>query len=391
MTLVALLAWVGCVGVGLLLGNLLLNLAVYRRPVSRSEFDGEKVSVLIPARNEAGRIAPLLHSLARQNHPNFEVIVLDDHSTDGTRERVEREAAACGLTARLQIAGGAPLPEGWTGKGWACHQLAGLASGAWLLFTDADTEHEPDALSAAMGLAQVTGAGLLSAWPQQITRTWAEILVVPLIPFLILGFLPMWQLWLAQRSPWFAALLPKSLLQALGAANGQFMLFRRETYGACGGHAAVCGHLVEDVALGRRVAGLAREGHRLVNCDGSRIVRCRMYTSFTEVWEGFTKNLRAGFDQASGIFVASLVFQLVVCVLPFALLGAAESRWPAGLAVAGLVGMRSLLAWRLRTAWASVWLHPVGYLLALAIALNSWRRTARDGVTWKGRIYGQKN
>jgi len=389
--ILTLLAWAGLIGVFGIVSTMLWNLFLFRRPAPQPSLsEPPLISILIPARNEARRIAPLLRSLASQTYPNVEILLLDDHSTDDTRIVVENVARETGLVETLQVLPGRDLPPGWTGKAWACHQLAQTAQGDILLFTDADTIHTADSVLAAFSHLRLTRAGLLSAWPRQITRSLGEILVVPLIPFLILGMLPMWQLWLAQRSTRFARLIPQSLLQALGAANGQFMMFTRPTYDACGGHSAVKSHLVEDVALGRRVAALTRQGHRLVNCDGSRMVACRMYENMGEVWEGFTKNLRAGFDNAA-VFVFSLVFQWVVCVLPFFLWPFEATRPMALIAIAGLLGMRILLAWRCRTSWWSVPLHPIGYLLALTIACNSWRRTGTQGVTWKGRTYGVGN
>jgi len=383
--ILSILAWIGCAGAAAILFNTLLNLFVYHQPQA-GHHELPSLSVLIPARNEAKRIPPLIRSLAHQDYSAFDVIILDDHSTDGTRQVVEQIAREHGLQARLRVITGEDLPSGWTGKAWACHQLAQQARGEYWLFTDADTVHRPDSLRANLTYAVRNQAGLLSAWPRQITRSWGELLVVPIIPFLILGFLPMWQLHLAQRFAWLRPFFPPSLLHSLGAANGQFLLFHRDTYRACGGHEAVKDHLVEDVALGRKVAALTFAGHRLINADGSRHVECRMYENLKEVWEGFTKNLRAGFDGAA-VFALSLLVQFVICVLPFFLWPLEAARLPALIAVVLILLIRLYLAVRLRTSWRSVWLHPIGYLLALTIALNSWSRTATRGVQWKGRVY----
>ncbi|MBV9128456.1 MAG: glycosyltransferase [Verrucomicrobia bacterium] len=381
------------------------NLRVFRAPRPRvfaPDADTPFVSVLVPARNEAHRIGPCVASLLAQDYPadRYELLVLDDHSQDGTAAVVQ----ALGLTVttdeinaatspRRIVLSSASLPAGWTGKAWACHQLAQAARGDFFLFTDADTVHAPGTLGAAVGHALATDASLLSLWPRQQTETWSERLVIPLVYLLVLGLLPLALLDFFQRHPAVARRVPFGLRRALGAANGQFLLFRRKTYARIGGHAAVRAHLVEDVALGRLVS--ERTGGdfhgRLVNCDGSRLVACRMYRSFPELWEGFTKNLRAAFDHAHLAFWVSGVVQGTVLVLPFLFAGCpllAGRWWPLALAQAACIyGLRALFAARFRTSWFGVLAHPFGQILALAIAFNSWRLSTRRGVSWKGRIY----
>jgi chlorobactene glucosyltransferase len=177
----------------------------------------------------------------------------------------------------------------------------------------------------------------------------------------------------------------------MGAANGQYMLFRRDAYRAIGGHAAVRDHLVEDVALGRLIAARTAEGLRLVNCDGSRLVRCRMYASFAQVWEGFTKNLRAAFADSLASLCAFGLIGACGLFLPFifACLPGVSGRWwwlPV-VHVGWIYGLRVVVAWRFRTSWLGVLLHPVGEALSLLMGLNSWRLSSRRGVTWKGRTY----
>ena len=373
--------------------NTVLNFGVFVAPRARRfQADGAPlVSVLVPARNEAQRITPCLRSLRGQDYPNCEVIVLDDHSEDGTAQVVLDLGWSRDADAQRRLVEGQPLPVGWTGKNWACHQLAQAARGEYLLFTDADTAHAPGALGACVGHALDTQAALLSAWPRQETGTWSEKAVIPLVYVLLLGALPHRMLHRLQRRPEYAGWMSPKRLATLGAANGQYVLFRRDAYEAVGGHAAVRDHLVEDVALGRLVAGRTAEGMRLVNCDGSRLVRCRMYTSFPELWEGFTKNLRAAFSESAGTFWLFGALQAAGLVLPFvwACLPWINGRWwwiPV-VQVLWLYALRLVLAARFRTSWAGVWLHPVGQALSLVIGLNSWRLSAQRGVTWKGRTY----
>ncbi len=336
-----------------------------------------KLTILIPARNEESRLPACLDSLIANPDPELEILVLDDHSSDATASVVNDFAAR---DCRVQLLRGAPLPQGWVGKNWACHQLAQHARALWLLFTDADTIHHSQGPLTALSLAQKLRADLLSLWPRQITRTWSEWLVIPNIYVLILTLRPQWMERLV-RWP------------VLGAANGQFLLITRAAYDACGGHAALRSHLVEDVAFSR----LARaKKFRALNADGQHLVACRMYENFSQVWEGFTKNLRAMFDDNLAAFFAFGLFVFAVLVLPFFLLV-----WclAAGHVLAAIVcaahcflilGIRALLAARFLSPPQSVLLHPLGLGLVLLIACNSALRLGRAGVTWKGRTYGAK-
>jgi chlorobactene glucosyltransferase len=367
------------------------RLFVAPRPRRFDPAEAPMVSILVPARNESRRIAPCLQSLLAQNYPRFEVIILNDNSEDDTALIANDLGSRAKVSCKFQLLSGAPLALGWTGKAWACHQLAAAARGDYLLFTDADTIHEPDCLGACLGYAEDTNAGLLSAWPRQVTGTWSEKAVIPLVYVLLLGALPHYVLVRLQNRPEYARLASRKWLQTLGAANGQFMLFRRDVYETIGGHEAVRDHLVEDVALGRLVAGRTADGLKLVNCDGSRLVHCRMYESFPEVWEGFTKNLRAAFAESAAAFwlfglmqAAGLFFPFVLVCLP-GLNGRWE--WLPLLHVGWVYLIRAALAARFHTSWLGVWLHPVGHGLSLLIGLNSWRLSAQKGVRWKGRTY----
>ena len=376
--------------------NMALNWGVFVAP-RRRKFDGAAssgvpfVSVLVPARNEAKRITPCVDSLLCQDYPGYEVLVLDDHSEDGTAQVILDLGCSRDPQARHRLLESAPLPPGWTGKAWACHQLAAAAKGEFLLFTDADTTHDPASLGACVGHALDTGAALLSAWPRQITRTWSEHAVIPLVYVLLLGALPHRMLHRLQRYRQYALWTSKRMLASMGAANGQYMLFRRDAYDAIGGHEAVRDHLVEDVALGRLVAARTAEGMRLINCDGSGLVQCRMYESFAQVWEGFTKNLRAAFSQSAlGFWIFGLIGTCGL-LLPFvwACVPGASGRWwwlPV-LQVAWIYLIRVVMTVRFRTSWLGVVLHPVGEGLSLLIGLNSWRLSTQHGVSWKGRLY----
>jgi len=361
-------------GLLLVAGNLFLNLLVFRRPKAGVHPDPSStplVSIMIPARNEELRLGPCLDSLLRQNYSNLEWIVMDDHSIDRTAELVRNRMAG---EPRLRLAQSEPLPEGWTGKAWACWQLSRLARGEILLFTDADTHHRENCVTDAVALFQKKQGDLLSLWPRQIAKTWSEILIIPFVHVLILFYLPHW--------------MPSFMRsRSLGVANGQFMMFRRKAYLAIGGHEKVRSHMVEDVALGREIK---TSGLRLINANGSDHVSCRMYEKFPEVWEGFTKNLRAGFEDNVAGFIFLGLLQLVLLVLPF-VFALVPSSPPISCVILFQIALifllRATVAWLCRQPWLGVLVHPLGQTLALVIAFNSWVQTARGKLTWKGRSY----
>ena len=349
--------------------------------------DAPLVSILVPARNEALNIEACAGSLLAQDYPNCELLVLDDHSEDATSDLL-RGLGVSESGERARLIRGEALPPGWCGKNWACDQLARAARGKFLFFTDADTAHAPATVSAAVAYAQRTRAGLVSAWPRLLTVTWGEKLIIPMIVLLGMILYPHWLVLLFQRHPAWAARLPTRYRRMFGAANGQFMFFARDCYDAIGGHAALRDHVVEDVALGRAVAARMHEGMRLRNCDSLQFSTVRMYRSVGEVWEGFTKNLRAAFEESLTGFLMIGASQLCCFLAPFALLFLPVPGKRFIVAEIALIYLvRIILTARFRTSWLGCVLHPIGHALALAIGVNSWRRSAGGGVTWKGRNY----
>jgi chlorobactene glucosyltransferase len=380
---------------GLCFLHCLLNIRLLRRLKGNSQTPPggalQEVSVLVPARNEERRIRACLTSLMAQEPPVREIILLDDRSGDRTAEIARDLGFREERGSRLRLIRGAELPEGWVGKNWACHQLSEDADPAstHLLFTDADTIHSPACVRAALDHARAVRADLLSLWPDQITGTWSEKLMIPLGYLLFMAFQPFPFLnWLQAKSERVARWgIPRERLAMIGAANGQFLLFRREAYRSVGGHEALRDHLVEDVAFGRRVAARTGEGMRLVNADGIDLLRCRMYSGFAELWEGFSKNLRPVFEESHLSF---MLFGIVIgglFLLPFFLMLHAGLAPFVGIAAGLVMGMRLLLTLRFRTSWFGFIAHPFGVALALLVALNSWRLCLRRGIVWKGRVY----
>lgn len=372
------------------LGTVLINLRFFDGLTDApAPANAPRVSILVPARNEEKCVGECVESLLAQDYPNWELIVLDDHSTDATPEILAKLGQGP-MGERLKVLRGEPLPAGWVGKNWACHQLARVATGDFLFFTDADTTHAPGTVRAAVAYAERTQATLVSAWPRLITVTLGEKLVIPMILLLGMTIYPHWLLLFLQSRPDQAVRLPRWIRRSLGAANGQFMFWRRSGYERVGGHEAVHNHLVEDVALGRAVAAFTAEGLRLRNCEALQFSTCRMYRSFAEVWEGFTKNMRPAFEGHLAGFIWVGTTQVAAYGLPFLLVFLCWGRpeWPLILAqIATIATTRIILTRRFRTSWTSCWLHPISEMLGVAIGLNSWRLAGRRGVTWKGRRY----
>jgi glycosyltransferase involved in cell wall biosynthesis len=228
------------------------------------------ISAIVPARNEEAVIAACVESLLGQPEIT-EILVVNDQSTDATAEIVRRLMTGSPKVRLLETHG---LPSGWVGKNNAVAIGARQATGAWLLFTDADAEHEPGAAARALQLAQENHADLVSFSPEQITKEWYE---KSLIPFVYCR--------LARKFSFDAVNDPAS---EAAAANGQFFMIRREVYEAIGGHAGIAGEVLEDLALARR-AKVA--GYRLWFAPGNGVVRVRMYRSFGAMWQGWKKNL----------------------------------------------------------------------------------------------------
>jgi chlorobactene glucosyltransferase len=326
------------------------------------------VSILIPARNEAAVIAQTVTSLMQQTYTNFELLVLDDQSSDDTAA-LARQAG----DERVRVLSGRPLPSGWAGKNWACWQLAQEARGELLLFTDADTRWKPTALAALLAHQQAVQADLLTVWPTQITHTWAERLVVPLMSFVIMGYLP---IFMTYYSP-FAI---------FAAANGQCMLWTREAYQRVGGHRTVAPSVLDDVKLARAAK---KHGLRLRMADGNTWIACRMYDSWPAVRDGFAKNILAGYGGSIVLLLLAAVLHFVLFLLPWGLLLTPSGQpWGAAMIALG-ISARALSAAYSRQRVRDALLLPVSVLLMQRIALHAiyWQFTG--GPRWKGRTLHQ--
>jgi len=324
------------------------------------------VSVIVPARNEEACLGACLQSLLSQRGLTFEIKVVDDHSTDRTRE-----IASSFSSELVRVIDAPPLPAGWTGKNNAVSAGAAAARGEWLLFTDADTIHLPGSLARAVDEAKRRGAALLSYSPEQIVVSFTERAVMPVI--------------FAELARQYPPDKVRDQKSGIVAANGQYILVRRTSYDAVGGHATVASEILEDVALAR----LFRDaGFRVHFPYGGDAVRTRMYRNWIQLREGWTKNLALLFPRPNRLAFQSLLL------------------WSSAWASLTLVTSGLLSNHPLRLGFVAVWLllyrririsdfSTVNNLIAIAfglpifayLLLRSKAAHKQGQVSWKGRVY----
>ncbi len=339
------------------------------------------VSAIIPARNEELNIERVVRSIAVQGSVR-EIIVVDDESTDRTGEVLASLESEIPLLRTIRLNA---LPEGWIGKSWAAATGAEMATGEWLLFTDADTEHLPGALDAMLRRAAEENADLLSLSPGQQTPTWWEKAIIPFV-----------YIQLARIYPFEEVSDPAS---PRAAANGQYLLIRRSIYNNIGGHRAVRREILDDVELARRVKAA---GGRLVFLPGAQWVRTRMYRTFSEMWQGWSKNLYLLYGRTSGPMlkaVAAVMLLDVFLPLGFLVLGisilAGHGSGARMIAAAVCFVVATLRKWnysrelrRLGFGRRLENYRMIGAGLFVLLLLNSmWAYSVVGGVRWKGRSY----
>jgi glycosyltransferase involved in cell wall biosynthesis len=325
------------------------------------------VSVIIPARNEEICLADCLQSLVTQSGTDFEIIVVDDHSTDRTREIAHAFSG-------VSVVEAGPLPPGWTGKNNAVTTGARHARGEWLLFTDADTVHIPGSLARALAEAREHDVDFLSYSPEQIAVTFWEMATLPVV------FTE-----LARQYPPSKVSDPAS---PIAAANGQYILIRRATYDAVGGHAAIPGDILEDVALARAVK---RSGRKIRFRYAADAVRTRMYRNYRQLRDGWTKNLALLFPKPGWLAAKTLLlWGITWSSLSLALVTHAK-RWPWDTV---FVGAFVFLTARLKRANFTSDLSFLGALFGMPmfayLLLRSKKAHATGSIPWKGRTYSDK-
>ena len=339
------------------------------------------VSVVIPARDEAHNIERVLTSLTASDYPGFELIVVDDRSSDGTGQLARRVRPR--HADRVEVVDGEPLPEGWLGKPWACFQGAAHAAGELLLFTDADTEHGPDLLLRSVSALLRDRADALTVGGRQLMLSFWERLILPQVfALLILRFSDL-------RDP-----LPSHRWRD-AVANGQYVLLRREVYEALGGHAAVRHEVVEDMRLAQL---LVRGGWRLATRVAEDALTTRMYRSLAEIVRGWSKNIFVGalqsvpvrirpFIPVLGLLTGVFTWLVPPTVLLYALVAGSNAGvllW-AALTTGGGVMFWAAVTARMGAPFYYGVLYPLGAAAGCAIYMRSWARGTR--VEWKGREY----
>ena len=358
------------------------------------------ISICVPARDEEQNIRRCVESLLAQTYPNFEIIVLDDRSTDSTPRILEEllQTTKVATTwqprsddfSRLRVIHGSDLPAGWAGKPHALTQASTAARGDWLCFVDADTFAAPEALASCYVKALETKADLFTIMTfQELDSFWEKVLMPLVLTAMSVGFSPR------------KVNDPK---RRDAVANGQFILIRRAVYDAVGGHERIKDQIVEDKALSEQVKW---NGYRLVIADGYQMARTRMYTSLPQMWEGWTKNIYLGLrDTPSmlllGAFGATLALIAALFLPVWPLLGFLWLLKGGGALALGVIA-KSLIVWG-ALLWARAAVShglgisrlyaltiPLGAGLFAAIMLTSaWKVLSGQGVTWRGRVYRPK-
>jgi hypothetical protein len=337
----------------------------------------EAVSVLIPARNEERAIAASITSLLASRGIKIEILVLDDGSTDRTAEIVLGLAAQ---DPRVRLESSPPLPGGWNGKQHACYALAGLARSNVVCFLDADVRLAPEALLRMSAFLVRSGSDLVSGFPRQETETPLEWLLLPLIHFVLLSYLPLAGM-RALRAP------------GLAAGCGQFLMVHRDAYRSTGGHSQIRTTMHDGLLLPRL---FRRHGLRTDIADLTHLATCRMYYSASEVWQGLAKNATEGMAAPARILpftfllfcgqILPLLLALSLWVAPRSFSGQARSLIFIALAASFLP--RLLAVWRYRQPLFSACLHPLGVAVLLTLQWYALaRKLAGQQVTWKERAY----
>ncbi len=357
------------------------NLLLFRRSDAASSAGIATVTVCIPARNEEANIEACIRSVLANDHPAMFVLVYDDQSTDRTPEILKR---LCEADPRIRLCQTRPLPSGWIGKQHACDQLGRSAKSEWLLFIDADVRLAPDCVRRSIAAAQDLNADMVSTFPRQETRSLGEHLLVPMIHFVLLSYLPFVRM---RRTPDPAA----------SAACGQFILAKQVAYLACGGHASIRDSMHDGVRLPRV---FRRAGYRTDLFDGTDIATCRMYDGLRATWRGFAKNAYEGLNSPFLLLLLTTLHALGhvapwIILVVAAGLAAADSGRVAPLSLmefvlaAACVGInllqRGLIAKRFRQHPIGVLLHPVSIVMMTLVQWHSLALHLAGRRTWRGR------
>jgi cellulose synthase/poly-beta-1,6-N-acetylglucosamine synthase-like glycosyltransferase len=343
----------------------LLSMAIFNAiTIVRPRAQGSQnlsFSILVPCRNEVENVSELIATFKRLDHRRYEVIFIDDNSTDGTGDLLRQSIVNYPY---MEVISGAPLPDSWMGKPWALSQGLSRVTHDYIVTVDADVRLAPDALSAMDSVLQRTGSDFLSPYPSQRAVTMSERLVQPLLQWTWMSTVP---LRIAMRSS----------RPSLAVANGQFLIVKKSALISVGGFGAIQSSVLDDIDLAR---ALIRGGFSGGVCDGSKIASTRMYTSFREIRAGYGKSMSTGFG---GIF-GSLALAAVMAIsglLPFI-----YSFFDSTMAEAALllvIASRIVSAISSRSLIIDSLLHPISTILFIYLLIYS--NFFHSKITWKGR------
>ena len=333
------------------------------------------VSVCVPARNEEFNLPVCLDSLLSQTYGNIEILVYDDESDDETPNILRRYQD---LDPRVKQVTTSQLEDGWNGKQFACGQMAQQAKGAWLLFTDADVRFTPDCVHRTLLFCQQRGCDLVSAFPRQITKSIGEMLLVPLIHFLLLSYLPLF-------------VMRRTRTESTAAGCGQFLCVTREAYDASDGHRAFPDSMHDGIQMPKAVRS---SGYMTDLVDGTDLCSCRMYNDLATSWNGFAKNAYEGLGSVPLLIFITLI-HLIAHILPWVMLVVYLAIWQvdqlpfflAAIAVGCNIVQRTALAWRYRQRPLGIFTHPFGITCMTFIQWHSYYLRRHGTRQWRGRIH----
>ena len=356
-----------------LLLTLVNNFSFRKLNIPPIKFRSPKVSILIPARDEERNIRACLDSLLKQDYTNYEILVMDDNSSDATASILREYQSA---HPRIKAFTGKPLPPEWLGKHFACHQLAEKADGDFFMFTDADTTHQPKSVSWALTNLLHHKADFLSAYPRQTIGSLGEAIVVPCMYLATSLFLPVWMM-LRCKNP------------LVSFAIGQFVVVRREVFKVAGGYEAIKDCLVDDISM---VRNIKKAGFKTLFLDGKDFVTCRMYHGYGEAFRGFVKSLYAALDKSLVRLLAAIMLISATIILPLIILAKAWISGSGPVYLATLPVIIFLTMWtvslveRRMPAYYAL-LYPAQFINLLAIAVVSAAQTGYGkGALWKRRL-----
>jgi glycosyltransferase involved in cell wall biosynthesis len=324
----------------------------------------KKASVCIPARNEEQNIKNIINDVLNQTYKNIETVILDDNSDDNTYKTA---ASIAGKNKKITILTGKALSPGWTGKNWACHQLSQKAKGAILFFIDADVRLSEWAIESAMAFMNKYSLSMLTVFPAQRMVSFSEKLIVPVMDWILLTFLP---LKLVYLSGWLSFV----------AANGQFIAITREAYKKIGGHRSVSDMYVEDMELARNIK---KQKLKMMTFTGNNGVSCRMYKNYSGAFNGFAKNFFPGFNTGYINFSFMLLSLNFLYLLPFILL--IFYREFAVIILLIILQRIFIALTNKQNPIINIILHPLQMIIMTSVGINSMYKSKTGKLKWKGR------